>query len=400
MIKISDYIAIIAISVPITYAIQVGPFQLQLSELTLLIAFGFLAHLANPIRIQRKAAPIVGLYVLFLGAISLSIPGAIDQLAAFKGFVKWFLGFLTFILIIVFVNSSQNWLRVYHAFYYAIAMLMMAVIAAVILDPHAMGVSGFEVNYLISENRLGQFACISVICSVISISRGITFLKGIIAAGSAYVLVISFNKTAYIVCAFLLGALFVIMALSRRSFIGKTKSILNGSILLSALVAFGAAVFEGALIHRAGSMLAALDAPLQYTTVQHRFDIWSAMMSAANENLFGIGLYNTREIIGSSHAHSVIFELVGTSGYPGLIAFLLLISALFLRAATLIFRRDQPVEVLGAVFSAFAYFFMNLMSDSFGPSTHLLFWIPAALFVIAPSSVRTPPERSQSRKIS
>ena len=133
-------------------------------------------------------------------------------------------------------------------------------------------------------------------------------------------------------------------------------------------------------------------------TVAERLNMWAFCVDVMRESpLFGQGTGqvidtkrrrsgSTSERILYSHAHNVFFDLGRTTGVPGLLGGLLfiLLSCAF-AIGTLLRVLKLPARVVphlpghaivvGAGFALLSYVLSNQMSDSFGPSTSVFFWL-------------------------
>ena len=129
-------------------------------------------------------------------------------------------------------------------------------------------------------------------------------------------------------------------------------------------------------------------------TVAQRLDMWSHSLEEVRHSpLFGQGtgqrIDTTAQV--HSHSHNMFVDLARTTGIPGVAgALLFVLSSCWLAARTLLRLARLPAHFLlapssgsplvaAACLALFSYVLSNQMSDSFGPSTSVFFWLCVGL---------------------
>jgi len=130
-------------------------------------------------------------------------------------------------------------------------------------------------------------------------------------------------------------------------------------------------------------------------TVAQRIDMWSHSLEEARRSpMFGQGtgqkIDTTAQV--HSHSHNMFVDLVRTTGIPGVIgALVFVLASCSLAVHTLLRLTRLPAQVacelpgypivVGSSFAVFSYVVSNQMSDSFGPSTSVFFWLCVGLLL-------------------
>lgn len=125
------------------------------------------------------------------------------------------------------------------------------------------------------------------------------------------------------------------------------------------------------------------------TTLQSRWLLWEISLDAMISNpLFGRGAGTPINSVHehTKHSHNMFLEIGRSSGIPALIALVVLsvVSIVFcLRSLSSIGREiihyDGIDWVVGSCFAVLMYLISNQMSDSFGPSTSVIFWLSLSI---------------------
>lgn len=131
------------------------------------------------------------------------------------------------------------------------------------------------------------------------------------------------------------------------------------------------------------------------TTVSQRIEMWSHSLNEVRRSpLFGQGTGQKIDTTAQlhSHSHNMFVDLARTTGLPGLMsALLFVIASCWLAIRTLSRVLSLPAHltphlaglpiVVGACFAILSYIASNQMSDSFGPSTSVFFWLCVGLLL-------------------
>jgi O-antigen ligase len=152
---------------------------------------------------------------------------------------------------------------------------------------------------------------------------------------------------------------------------------------------------------RMGALLAQLASGEAITSMTGRYNIWrTSMAEFYADPLFGQGggamlAIDTRDI-DLTHSHNVILDVMRTMGVPGLVAIVVMVTALLglalhqMRIALSHSKasRVERLKLFGLAIGLISYVAANMSSDSFGPSTTPIFWILLGITVFQTRKVQ------------
>lgn len=207
-------------------------------------------------------------------------------------------------------------------------------------------------------------------------------------------LVLSASKTNLIVALVILFATLVWCAVAARR--GVLLAILLPILAVS--VFFGGLPFVKLFNPRAAMLLEAQlhGSPTPDagpSSLDTRMELWRYSIDAMRRSpLLGEGAGQRFDVIleDVTHSHNIFLDLGRTTGIPGLLAGIVMAAAcLWLAYTTLRRLASLPADtaaalsgraaIVGACFAIFSYILSNQMSDSFGPSTSVFFWLCVGL---------------------
>ena len=244
-----------------------------------------------------------------------------------------------------------------------------------------------------NPNQYGMVLAMGVPFAVALYFRCGSRAWALLLGGSAFVgLVLAASKTNLALGVLLLLATTSYMLLSR----GRIRTLLVALPLMSSVALFGGMALLELFNPRAAAIIADLvvgSGVGESATVVQRMDMWLHSLDELRRSpLFGQG---TGQLIDTttqvhSHSHNMFIDLARTTGIPGLagaLLFVLVSCWLAVRTLLRLARLPAPLlqastgapAVIGACFAIFSYVASNQMSDSFGPSTSVFFWLCVGL---------------------
>ena len=246
-----------------------------------------------------------------------------------------------------------------------------------------------------NPNQFGMVLALSMPFAVaLAFRHGARTVAGVLVGSVLVGLLLAASKTNLAI-----GVGLLLLTMSYMLVVGgRTRTLLVVVPLVCLAVPVGGLPLLEAVNPRAAAILTDLvvgTGVSENGTVAQRMEMWVHSIEEARRSpLFGQGtgqkIDTTAQI--HSHSHNVFVDLLRTTGVPGMFAALLFLSAgCWLAARTLLRVARLPTALLrrlpgypilvGASFATFSYVASNQMSDSFGPSTSVFFWLCVGLLL-------------------
>lgn len=300
-------------------------------------------------------------------------------LISFKGLVKWIFGFLV-LLIIPTIFGKKGWKRCYKIFLIT-GNLIMSFVVIFVLIKGDINQSGLDFIGF-SSNQWGQFSVVFLILNFTNVLKKRRPTNFYFLLVSVVNLILSFSKASWGAGILSLTIIIFIFIKRKKELSKKMVYIVLLLIFVSLLLIGSYYVFIEFLPTRLSTIKYIIKNPLEYRTMEIRYTLWEKSYNLSKENFWGVGLYNLKFHLDYTHAHNILFEILGSAGIIGLLSFLLFIVLLFSRIIIITFGDYNFFYYkLGLLFASIAYFIANNFSDSFGPRTHWLFWITTSLIL-------------------
>jgi len=246
-----------------------------------------------------------------------------------------------------------------------------------------------------NPNQFGMILAMSVPFAVALCFRRGFGLSGVLLLVTIFTgLMLAASKTNL-----MLGMLLLLVTMSYMLAVrGRIRVLLVALPLVSLATLFGSLPLLELVNPRAATIIADLvvgSGVSENATVAQRFDMWSHSLEEVRRSpLFGQGtgqrIDTTAQV--HSHSHNMFVDLARTTGIPGVMSALtFILVGCWMAVGTLLRLARLPADVvpelrgfpfiIGASFAVFSYVASNQMSDSFGPSTSVFFWLCVGLLL-------------------
>lgn len=396
-------LATLGVALWVGRGIDLGPVDLQPVQVVgALIGLALLSTTVTGVRplawLQpRSARDVAALALAFTAVVTAAGFSAIDAQEPFsivRFIARYLLGLVLLVSVLHFLQRPRN-ARVLERALLAGAILSVALSAAGYLVPSLATITiryGDRAQGLL--NHPNQLAMLLIAVAPLAIAVALEQPRRIgpwirllvICSGVA----MSGSKANLAMLVFLLPTIGLLAAqLQRGAFrrLGMASALVVAAVLAVSVMW---AVVRTANPRTLTTLERLLTEPVSTTAVASRLDMWQVALDRALDSpWFGVGADHTAYYLPYSHAHNVFVEYFLTMGMTGLIALIVLLTALAFPASRALFdaltrtslTTGHRLRLLALPMGTAAYVAASQSSDSFGGTTLPILWLLAALTI-------------------
>jgi O-antigen ligase len=369
-------IKLLIMSLFISYAINLLGIQLQVSDILIYI----LLMIVFIDIMQRKLSITVDVGMLFvlinlIAIFTLATALSNNKLISVRGEIKWIIGISLTIFLPAIIRTYNLNIQILLKYILKIGTLISFLKMVQILITRDVSLAGIEV-FGFGANQWGQIGSILLCINTVYIyeekNKKIYISYFLL---NEIILILTMSMTNWIVGNFMV--LIICFKLNKKNKIKNIFAFIVIFILLSIIFRNILNIFFS---DRIMQIMEAFKNPLQYKTMNIRYNIWTTAIDLGIKNTFGVGLYNLQFYLPVNHAHNIFIEILGSTGIYGLIIFVIYLSMILTKAYKILKVNDgYYCYKIGMFYSMVSYIVSNNFSDSFGARTHLFFWIITSL---------------------